>query len=211
MGMDLLHKPPSLSLTGKNMFGFPTRMLGRLRYVDTLLSDTTSGAIRKQVFRLNSTYDPDLTNAGHQPLYRDTYATIYDQYAVVRCRAIVTVVNAGTVPIHCGIVLEDDSSSSTSYNVLMEMTAAQHKLVPAQLGSLSSHTFVYDWDCQKVLGIDPFASETYKTAVGSNPTEESDLVVWVQPVDLASTQNHYINIELQQEVLWTELSTPTIS
>lgn len=200
---------PRLVDMSKDVYGFPQQLVSKLRYCDTMNMSPSSGSLVKQVFRLNSVFDPDLSGVGHQPLYRDTFAAIYDQYAVISTRITVTIVNTGSVPIHCGCVVEDDSTSSTSYTTLMEQSTGQHKLIPAQAGSLSSHTFVYDWDCKRHLGIDPFASETYKTAVGSNPTEESDYLVWLQPVDLASSFTTYLNVEMDMVVLWTELTTPT--
>ncbi len=192
-----------------NVFGFPNKLLTRLRYVDTMQLISTSGGLAKQVFRINSTYDPDLTGTGHQPLYRDTYAGIYDQYAVVSAKITLKIINNGSVAIHCGMLVDDDASTSSSYNTLLEQNNGQHTLIPAQSGSLSSHTFYLNWSCEKFLGINPYASETYKTAVGSNPTEESNLLVWMQPVDLAATITNYIQITLEQVVLFTELSTPT--
>jgi len=199
---------PRLIDMSPHVYGFPQQLVAKLRYCDTMTLSPSSGSLVKQVFRLNSVFDPDLSGVGHQPLYRDTFAAIYDQYAVISTRIVVTIVNTGSVPIHCGCLVEDDSTSSTSYTTLMEQSTGQHKLVPAQAGSLSSHTFTYDWDCKRHLGIDPFASETYKTAVGSNPTEESDFLVWLQPVDLASSMTNYINVEMDMVVLWTELATP---
>jgi len=202
--------PRITGLTGL-VYGFPMQLLTRLRYCDTNPLVSTLGGQAKYVLRLNSTFDPDLTSAGHQPLYRDTYAAIYDHYAVISTRVEVTFVNTGSVPLICGCLVEDDSSSSTTTSVLMEQTTGQHKLVPAQAGSLSSHTFVHEWICKRDLGIDPFASETYKTAVGLNPSEDADFVMWAQPVDLASSTTTYITYEMEQTVLWTELTTPTQS
>lgn len=184
-------------------------MVTRLRYVDTLPIASTSGALAYQQYRVNSTFDPDYSYAGHQPMYRDTYAAIYSSYAVISCKIKVTIVNTSSVPIHCGVLFDDNLSASSSYTVLMEQNNGKHKLVPALQGSLSSHVFTLQWDAKKMLGIDPYASEMYKTAVGSNPAEDSLLVIWSQPVDLASTITPYINTELEMLVMWSELVTPT--
>lgn len=168
----------------------------------------TSGSLAKQVMRWNSTFDPDLTNTGHQPLYRDTFAAIYDQYAVISATIVVKIVNLATAVLVCGVLTEDDASSSSTIQTLMEQGTGQHTILPPQTGSLSSHTFRLKWSCQKMLNIDPFSSETYKTAVGSNPTEESDLVIWATTAD-GSSATPYVTIEMEQVVLWTELQSPT--
>jgi len=191
--------------------GFPHSMLTNLRYVDTYALTITSGSLAKQVMRWNSVFDPDLTGTGHQPLYRDTYASIYDQYAVVSASIEVKIVNSSTTAVLlCGIVGEDDASSSSTPNTLCEQATGQHTILPPLAGSLSSHTFRMNWDCKKMLHIDPFTSETYKTAVGSNPTEESDLVIWATNFD-ASSESVTVHVTLVQTILWTELTSPTQS
>lgn len=190
--------------------GFPHAMVCQLRYVDTFALTITSGSLAKQVMRWNSTFDPDFTGTGHQPLYRDTYASIYDQYAVVRAHVEVKFVNPSNSTVVCGIVGEDDTSSSTTVNTLCEQATGQHTILPALTGSLSSQVFTMAWDCKEVLHIDPFTSELYKTAAGSNPTEESNFVVWATNFD-ATSSAVTAHVTLVQEVLWTELTSPTQS
>jgi hypothetical protein len=194
---------------GRNStFGFPDKIICKMRYHDIEPLASTLGTIAKYVYRLNSTFDPDYTGVGHQPMFRDTYAAIYDHYSVIRTKATIKFVNTTAVAFNVGCIIEDDGSSTTLLDNICEQSHGQHRLLPALNGSLSSSTFTVTWDCKKVLGIDPFASETYKTAVGSNPAEESTLVVWALPID-GSTATLYFDILLEYEVLWTELATPT--
>ncbi len=193
------------------MYGFPPTLQTRLRYCDTISTASTSGAIAKTIFRVNSLYDPDYTDAGHQPLYRDTFLPIYNLYAVASARITVTYVNPGSVPAHCGVVFEDDVTPSTSYNVLMEQNTGVHKLLPAQAGSLSSHTFHLLWDCKKMLGIDPYNDQAYKSIFDSYPTFIGGMCCWIQPVDLSSTVTYYLNVEIDQLVYFSDLKTPTVS
>jgi hypothetical protein len=191
-------------------YGFPHQLLTKLRYHDTLTITSTAGSLAKYVFRWNSTFDPDFTGTGHQPLYRDTFAGIYDQYAVVSAIAVVKFANTSGDPWVVGVLSEDDATSSTTISVLCEQATGQHKLLPPVTGSLSSGTFNASFDAKKRLGIDPFTSELYKTAVGSNPTEESDLVIWGYDTSGGSSTVTF-DIELVQTVLWTELTSPTQS
>ncbi len=202
---------PKISLGGKNIFGFPPTLQTRLRYCDTVPITCTSGALGKYVFQVNSLFDPDFTGTGHQPLYRDTFSAIYDSYAVVSARVRARMVNTANIPAHCGVVFEDDTTASTSYNVLMEQNTGQHWLLPSQSGSLSSHSFSINWSCEKMLGIDPYHDQSYKSAFGSNPTVLGALCCWIQPVDLATTATYYLNIEIDQLVYLSDLATPTVS
>lgn len=191
--------------------GFPATLLTRVRYYDTYAMTVTTGSLGKQVMRWNSTFDPDFTGTGHQPLYRDTLAAVYDHYAVVSARATITIVNQSTVPLIVGCVTDDDSSAAGSVSVLCEQGTGEHKLLPPLTGSLSSVTFRPTWDCKRVLGIDPYSSEEYKTSVASNPTEESYLHVWGTVTDGSSSTTIVVAIELEQTVIWTELATPSSS
>lgn len=195
-----------------NVFGFPDRLLTRVRYSDIVNLPSTVGSLATYVFRWNSTFDPDFTSTGHQPLYRDTYASIYDQYSVVSAHATLTPINpSATINMLVGYTTDDDTTASTSFQTLMEQSRGTSTLLTPLSGSRSSTVFNTSWDCQGVLGIDPYTSETYKTAVGSNPAEVSTLILWSIPGDGSSTVNTQWKVEIVQEVLWTELQTPAQS
>ncbi len=205
-------RAPMMPALSKNVFGFPTKLVAKLRYCDIFQITSTTGSIAKEVLNINSTFDPDQTGTGHQPMYRDTYAGIYDQYAVISAKAYVTFVsNATTSAMLVGTVIDDDSSTSSVFQTLCEQSTGEHYLIPNATGSLNNHRFVVNWDCKKHLGIDPYSSESYKTPVGSNPTEISTLLCWAYPADGSSTTTTTVFVELEQTVLWTELSTPTQS
>jgi hypothetical protein len=58
----------------------PDRMLVRMVY--SQFFTTSSLATATQVFNLNSTFDPDRTGVGHQPLGRDNWVLFYNRYRV---------------------------------------------------------------------------------------------------------------------------------
>jgi hypothetical protein len=161
--------------------------------------------------RWNSVFDPDATAGGHQPLYRDTFAAIYDHYAVISADAVVKFCNVGTTSYFVGILTDDDVTPSTAIDTLCEQTTGQHVILPPQTGSLSTHVFNKHWDCKSVLGIDPYTSQTYKTAVGSDPSEQSDLIAWCADATGATNTSIFYDITVTYLVLWTELATPTQS
>lgn len=192
------------------MFGFPDKLLARLRYHDSSTITSTTGGIASYKFRINSCFDPNQTGVGHQPLYYDTYNTIYDHYSVVSARAIVRFTNTNTSPFFVGVTVDDDSAASTNVDTIIEQSHSNSALLTPLTGSKSEKIFTLNWDCEKVLGINPFASETYKTAVGSNPAEESYLIVYAATTD-NSTNTINFDVILEMNVLFTELTTPTQS
>lgn len=82
---------------GKLQFGFPTKIITILRYIDLYGLTSTAGGIAQQVFSLNSVFDPDVTGVGHQPLYFDRYAAIYNNYRVLGSRITAQISPTGLV------------------------------------------------------------------------------------------------------------------
>jgi hypothetical protein len=209
-GSSIAKKPQYIRFQ-PDCFGFPDRLLTKLRYSDFSSVTSTSGGLGTDTYRWNSTFDPDETGTGHQPLYRDTYAAIYDHYAVVSARAIIRFTNTDVdSPIFITVNTDDDGTTSTTPQTVAEQSHGISTLLTPLSGSHSFHEFVVKWDCMEMLGIDPFTSETYKTAVGSNPTEASNLAISAATTDGSTASINY-QIVLEQTVLWTELSTPTQS
>lgn len=205
-----LAEVPRLALGSRICYGFPPRMVTKLRYCDNIKLTSTSGSIAKQVMSLNSIYDPDITGVGHQPLYRDTYAVVYDQYAVISSRIRVTYCNLfTTTSALCGLVKDDNNVTSSTYSTLMEQNMGKHVLIPPLSGSLSSRSLVLTFDAKKDLTIDPYASETYKTDMSANATEGYDVLIYTTPADGSSTGSVELTLEIEYLVLFTELSTPT--
>jgi hypothetical protein len=201
--------PQTIVRYSPSVFGFPDRIMTKLRYHDTLTVTSTSGILGFQIYNWNSIYDPDATNAGHQPLYRDTYAALYDHYAVVSATATVQFVNPDiNYTVMVGGVTDDDQSSTTQFNTVAEQAHAKHALLTPLSGSKSSKTFEFTWNCMDVLGIDPYTSQTYKTAVGSNPTELSCLQLFCATTT-GNTTTTTVDVEIRFDCLWTELSTPS--
>jgi len=201
---------PTLGVGGSIPLGFPDQIIGKLRYHDAEPLTISAGAIQKYVYRWNSTFDPDFTGVGHQPMFRDTFAAIYDHYAVISAVAKLKFINTSSVAFYVGALTDDDSSTATLLDTLCEQTHGIHALIPPLTGALSTHTFTIPWSCKKFLNIDPFTSELYKTAVGSNPVEDSNLTVWALSID-GNANSVYYDIEFEYTVLWTELATPTQS
>lgn len=194
------------------MYGFPEKMYTRMRYCDVYNLVSTAGAVAKQLLRINSTFDPDYTGSGHQPLYRDTYASIYDFYSVAKATVKATFTsNASTSSMLVGVVVEDDTSSSTNFNVLLEQNAGTHLMLPNNTSSIANRTVSQSWDAASYFGIDPFSSQGYKTPIGTDPVDPAYMLLYAIPADGTSTTTTTVMIELEQWVLWTDLSTPTVS
>jgi hypothetical protein len=191
-------------------YGFPDRLQTTLRYHANGLLQSVAGSVAQYGFRWNSIFDPDYTSAGHQPLYHDTYGAIYDHYSVVSARAHIRFLGRGSANTFISVNLDDDSTASVTGDTLAEQSHGVHDILGFATGGAANLDYNVSWDCEQVLGINPYASETYKTAFGTNPAEISFL--WLTAIALGggSTDTDF-DIELEFDVLFTELSTPTQS
>lgn len=72
----------------------------RLTYADSY-NYTINGAAGTyaRTWSMNSIFDPDVTNVGHQPMMRDLYASQYDYYAVLACHYRIELYNGSVDPI----------------------------------------------------------------------------------------------------------------
>ncbi len=83
----LLNGPTHLGMGRSPAAALPAEVSVDMVYQDRFNLATSSGVAGTQVFQANSIYDPDFTNVGHQPMYRDQWAAIYQRYKVVTCKA----------------------------------------------------------------------------------------------------------------------------
>ncbi len=192
-------------------YGFPDRLMTTLRYYELDNFQSVAGVAAQVGFRWNSIYDPNYSAGGHQPLYRDTYASIYDHYSVVSAKATIRFVTQNDAANSVvTAVTDDDTTPSTTFTTVAEQNHGWSRMLGHADGSGSTADVVLHWDCKQILGIDPFASQTYKTAVGSNPSEES--LLWLSNFSLfGTTVTVAYSIMIEYNVLFSELSTPTSS
>jgi hypothetical protein len=193
-----------------NVFGFPDKLICKLRYHEGQSIVSTTGGLNVYKFRLNSLFDPNYTGTGHQPMYRDTYAGVYNHYSVISTVAKVRFVNNSAAPFWVGAVIEDDSATQAGVDPIIEQNHSKSHLVTSVSGSNSASMVTINWDCKQILGINPYTTESYKTPQGENPGEESFLIVYAATAD-ATTNTILFDVTLDYTVLFSELMTPTAS
>jgi len=207
------HVPTFMSKVSRwnKSFGFPDRLVVKLRYDDIKQLTMTSGALGLLQFNMNSIFDPDITGTGHQPMYHDQYQTIYNHYSVLGSKLIADIQNpSATVAVICGIGTSDDTTVSSTFQTLMENNHASSKIISN--GTASNYTrFKQFFSAKKDLQIDPYASQTYKTSFGSDPSETTVCTVWGKPIDGSSTLTCYVRVEIEYTVLLAELKEVTQS
>lgn len=189
------------------VYGFPNTIITKLRYADNLVLTSTLGARALNVYAANGIFDCDITGVGHQPMYRDNYAALYDQYVVIGAKITATFATTSVVtPMLVGVVADDDITSTLTVTTLMEQNNGSSVMTCAAGGPpvTISRTFSPLRD----IGIAAKDDGTAATAVGANPAELWCFNVWAATGDLASTASVWVKVQIEYTVKFTELQTP---
>jgi hypothetical protein len=193
--------------------GLPERMKVSLPYCDTLVFTHTSGIQKDQTWRLTSLFDPDYTNAGHQPLYYDQFISFYHQYIVesVDVEIDISQVNQAS-PLHAALWV--DASASTT-PVASASAPAVVRERPGALYVLTSGFDVYKFKktfvISEELGLSRDAyvnSFNQWTPTGSNPGQNVFLQYCCAPIDNATTITSQISVKLVFNA-WFGAQSPT--
>ncbi len=147
-----------------------------LKYVDNFSASVATTAGTQQTMNLNSIFDPDRSGGGHQPLYYDQYAALYNRYRVLKVWWKVSFANNtgsyNTVVVPTNGLLSSSVAGSATYVTAAEQPRAVYKLVPGTggfpvvyTGSISLNNLNGCTETE-YLGDDRFEAQ-----IGASPTE----------------------------------------
>lgn len=202
------HEARMIPGLGSLEYGFPNSITTKLRYHGQYIYTSTTGAPAPWIFRANGLFDPDYSNVGHQPLYRDTYANIYDYYVVLGAKITVRFhSNSATSGFLCGIVASDTPTISTTVDTLCEQNNAVH----AVIGNISSPgtTLFMTYSPLENLGAQGEDDLSMLTPVGSDPSTTQYFGIWVATSDATTTAGCVVDATVEYTVKFSTLSKPT--
>lgn len=151
----------------------------RMPYHLRVLLGDASNVPFTYLFRLNSTFDPDLTGStANQPRGRDALAARYQNYVVVGANIYVQFRNAGTAVAFVGIVVSDDANthiSATDINSIDQIWENRHvkfKTIRAAAEDTTEEirTVRAKVDLNKWKEAGETLLESFQAAVGANPS-----------------------------------------
>jgi len=207
------HVPTFMSKVSRwnKSFGFPDRLVVKLRYDDIKQLTMTSGALGLLQFNMNSIFDPDITGTGHQPMYFDQYCAMYDHYTVLKSMIKVTVVANTQAALIFSLGQDDDTSiSAATSSTIWERPGFQTKVVNTPIQP--NDTVLWSrWDAKKTFGGDPKSDPDLQGTASANPTEQTYYVIYFDgSVNIAST-NVTVLVEIWYESVWDEFVSMTQS
>lgn len=189
-------------------YGFPNSITTKLRYCSNYSYTSTTGAVAPYILRANGIFDPDYSNVGHQPLYRDTYAGIYDYYVVLGSKIVVEFCSeSATVGFVVGICASDTPTISTTLDTLCEMNNSVSSLIGTT--NAGTKTLFMTYSPQENLGAQGEDDLSMLTAVGSDPATTQYFGIFIAAADATSTAKCTIKTTIEYTVKFATLSKPT--
>lgn len=197
--------------------GFPSKKLVRLRYVDTSVTlNSTSIATDSAVFRANSAFDPDFTNAGsnHQPMGYDQWSVIYNKYTVLNSTISVSFAPtsvSNVIPGYLGVTLgtESDplSNFSTIDNILESKLTAGYRIVGAYPVTNSGLTRPIRkiFNTKRFFGkVNAVDGQALSALVTTNPSEVAYYSIWMASIDGNDPGAVSLHIKIDYDVMFHE-------
>lgn len=151
----------------------PDRYVTTMRYSEGITFSCSSANVLYSYSLQSSIYDPDLTAAGHQPLWRDQYAAMFNRYRVFGIKYQVYCKNTNVAQLT--VLAAQHSSSSTtdtSFNLLLERGTARYKFLDSN--NSQSNYFGGYLSVPKVYGMSRTqfqADDGFDAAIGADPSK----------------------------------------
>lgn len=186
--------------------GFPKKMCITLTYYDSQTLTSTAGAVTNYQFSCNSIYDPNTTGTGHQPLYRDQMAAIYNHYTVIGSRCQYSVMGTATNNLPgalCAFINDDTTTLEASPFLNAERPRARLSL----LGAGGDHAIrgTLNWSAKKAFGKGVLSNTELATPVGQNPGESEYFSFQYRTVDFSTTTSVHLIVKITYIVVFNEL------
>jgi len=185
--------------------GFPKKCVFTHKYFDTFTMTTTGGATSSYNFSCNGMYDPNVTAAGHQPMYFDQAGAIWDHYTVIGSKITLKIANRSATNTNgiVSIYLNDDTAITPTLTAIVETTSAKYANINA--ANLDQRTLVNSWSAKKMFGSNPVSNNSLQGTTTANPTEQTHYQILVYPVDLGSSNVYDCSVLIEYIAVWAEL------
>lgn len=190
--------------------GFPKMLQMTHRYVESVrIAAPATGTVGKYLFSCNGMYDPNRTGTGHQPMYFDQLAALYNHYTVTSSRIRVeftfenSAINSANI---FGVYLEDDSTvTPTSIQDFAEQSTAICATRSASL-NVNLPVIKHSWNAKKAFGGEPLSDPNLQGTSGADPTEQQYYAVFSSDINVAVANTAiWYTVYIEYTATWQEL------
>lgn len=184
----------------------PNRLFCKLKYHDTFTLTPNSGGgfpLDGYIYR-TSLYDPDYTNMGHQPIWRDQMASLFEMYRVHGIKYRLRIWNTNTA--QGGLVAIQQSNAvmpslaGVDFNTVVERPYAQ--CVPLNAWNTAPKVVKGYMPTGRPWGLTKQgmkSDEDFEAAIGSNPAKMSWLNIYAKSFHTTATYNIEIQLVFMVE------------
>lgn len=168
-------------------YGFPDRLVTKLRYCDVMDVGISTGSVTSQTFALNSLYDPDRTNVGHQPMFFDQLSAVYNRYRVLGAKLTVTFLpnalnqdeTSSGGPWIVGVTGSSNANfTSNTYSGIVEDSNAKSGMIGDRQGGPNKLTLTQTYSPSRDLGFTA-DDDTISAVVTANPAQQYYAHCWM--------------------------------
>lgn len=202
-------------LSGKRaIYGFPSQITTTLRYCD-IISLNAVGIISKNVFRMNSLFDPDQSGVGHQPYFFDQISTQYNRYVVLGSKLTATFITypqasgaARDSMLLVGVVGDNNGTTSGVTSTIMELQTSNTAMLGPSTGGPNQVTLTSFYSPEKSLGIDR-EDDTVSGLVTADPAKVWFATVFAQEQGAAAASQVFVKIQIEYTARFYDPVEPT--
>lgn len=193
--------------------GFPDRIMDDMIYGEVIVRAPGTPTDEYQ-FNLNSTFDPNLTGTGHQPMFRDQLAVIYNKYRVHSVDLRVDYY-AGGAPIIGYLACANETTALTSnlYTPLEQNFAQWFLQKDSGANTAKPRTLrqrINLWDLWGKTKQEYLSDDITAANIGSSPVEIMTAKIGAMTSD-GSNVAWTFAIQMKMKVEWYDRSTVSAS
>ncbi|QBX89277.1 capsid protein [Apis mellifera virus-8] len=186
--------------------GLPAKVMVRHKYVETFTL-TATGIPSGYTFRANSMFDPNFTGTGHQPLYFDQYANLYNHYTVIGSKITFTFAAADNVypPFQVAALLDDDGATATLLaDAIAEQTQGSKIVMMPADSATSVRKITLKFSAKKQFGGSVVNNANLRGNATTNPAEQMYYIFSITPRNGDNAEVR-CTAHIEYIAIWTEL------
>jgi len=187
---------------------FPNKYRCFMRYSEDIDITVTTGH-GEHLMSANGMFDPNITGTGHQPLYFDQLAAIYDHYTVLNSTCKFTITDGSAAAWTISMYIDDDTTTgtTTSANLPLERPGSVSVVcVPLNYNKPIRKR----WSAVSTFGSNPMDDTTMQGSGTQNPSEQSYFVAHFFDA-LLNSHTLNVRVDMTFDVVWDELVSIPIS
>lgn len=181
----------------------PERYFTRLRYSELMTFTMNAANVLTSYLFQTSIFDPDLTSVGHQPLWRDTMATMFNRYRVFGIKYNIAFKNTNVNQLTWAYIKHSDNSTTeTNANTLRERGEGK-SIILDSLNGRTNYTRGY-LSIPKAYGISKkefYDDDGFISAIGSSPTKMAYLHLYTLTMHTSAIVHAQVDLEYYVEFM----------